>query len=60
MRNNIPGLIQKLKDINCSDYGDWLVLGQATVYLTYLYDILERTEGKQNIESNKTLGFPER
>lgn len=60
MRNNIPGLIERLKSVNCSDYDDFLAIGQAMVYLTYLYDILELTEGKQNLESNKTLGFPDR
>jgi len=44
MRNNIPGLIERLLK-NSSPYtDDRIAVGQAAVYLTYLYDILKISE----------------
>ena len=44
MRDNIPGLIERLNNISCVYNCEIMAIGQATVYLTYLYDILEQTE----------------
>lgn len=59
MRNNIPGLIQNLKNVSSSFTDDHRVIGQATVYLTYLYDILSAVENKQeNINKEYPYGLP--
>ena len=47
MRNNIPGLVENLKKVECVNMKDSAVIGQATVYLAYLYDILSVVENKQ-------------
>lgn len=61
MRNNIPGLIKNLQGIKFDNFADAYVVGQVTVYLAYLYDILETTKNKQEaskrefIESQRDL-----
>lgn len=44
MRDNIPGLIERLNNISCVYNCEIMAIAQATVYLTYLYDILKISE----------------
>ena len=55
LRNNIPGLVENLKKVECVNMKDSTVIGQTTVYLAYLYDILGEIKRKQE-KSNE--GFP--